>query len=91
MSHAACFLCSGEASLGDEDQRTVLTAVNCLACGPYSLTPQTWTADERLSLAAYVRHENRVGRGSTTITRDNHRLLIGLGERLRAKKKGAGQ
>jgi hypothetical protein len=92
MSRGVCFLCGSQASLSDElDRREGLTVVNCPACGPYSLTPQMWTADERLSLVAYVRHENRVGRGSPTITRDNHKLLIGLGERLRAKKKGGGQ
>jgi hypothetical protein len=90
MSHAACFLCGTEASLGDLDRRTRLV-VNCLACGPYSLTPQSWTAAERQSLAAYVRHENRLGRVSPTTTEANHLLLIRLGERLRSRKKDAGQ
>jgi hypothetical protein len=58
MSRAVCFLCGSEASLSNElDRREGLTVVNCPACGPYSLTPQMWTADERLSLVAYVRHE----------------------------------
>lgn len=94
MSQAACFLCGSEASLGegfDETSRSVLTVVTCRNCGPYRLVPQSWTAYERLCLAAYVRHENEFDRRSPTITPTNQELLIRLGERLRAKKKSAGQ
>jgi hypothetical protein len=91
MSQAACFLCGSEANLSDELDPAGLTIVTCPNCGWYRLTPLDWTADERLCLAAYVRHENRLGRGSPTITEGNQRLLIRLGERLRAKTRGTGQ
>ena len=92
MSHSSCFLCGSEASLKDEpDLSSGLTAVDCPNCGRYSLTPQAWTADERLCLAAYVQHENKSGRRPPAITEDNQSLLIRLGEGLRAKTKRAGR
>ena len=91
MSHAACFLCGSGANLSAELDPEGLTVVTCPNCGWYRLKPQDWAADERLSLAAYVRHENNVGRKSPTITEGNHRLLIRLGEDLRAKGHGPGR
>ncbi len=91
MAHTTCFLCGSPANLSGEIDSEGLTVVTCPDCGWYRLTPQDWTADERLSLAAYVRHENSVGRNSPTIAEGNHRLLIQLGEDLRARAKGLGQ
>jgi hypothetical protein len=90
MSQSACFLCGSQANLNDELDPEGLTVVTCPNCGWYRLTPMNWTADERVSLAAYVRHENRVGRRSPTITEGNHRLLIRLGKDLRAKRAATG-
>jgi NAD-dependent SIR2 family protein deacetylase len=92
MSQTACFLCGSQANRSDElDRQEGFTVVTCPNCGWYRLKPRDWTADERLSLAAYVQHEKSVGRRPTTITEDNYRLLIRLGERIRAKKTSAGQ
>jgi hypothetical protein len=89
MPRAVCFLCGSEANVSDEpDRYEGLTVVTCPNCGWYRLKPQDWTADERLSLAAYVRYENSVGRKST-ITEANHRLLIGLGERIRSEARAS--
>jgi hypothetical protein len=94
IPQSVCFLCGGRASLGegfDEASRSALTVVTCRDCGPYRLVPQSWTAYERLCLAAYVRHENEFDRRSPTIAPTNQELLIRLGDRLRVKKKGVGQ
>ena len=91
MSQTACFLCGNEANLSAELDPEGLTVVTCPKCGWYRLNPLEWTPDERLCLAAYVGYENSVGRRPTTITEANHRLLIRLGEELRAKDAGTGQ
>lgn len=72
MPHTTCFLCGSEANLSDELDPEGLTVVTCPICGWYRLTPQDWTPDERQSLAAYVRHENSLGRRrSPTVTEAN--------------------
>ena len=85
MAQEVCYLCRADAQRSkefDQENRSLLTNVDCPNCGHYSLTPQAWTSHERSCLAAYVRHENKVKRRPPVIQSANWETLVKLGEAL---------
>ena len=83
MSQSVCYLCRSSTEIAkqfDPESRSLLTTVNCPRCGRYSLTPHPWTNHERSCLAAYVHHENEVGRRPPLIEATNWTTLVKLGE-----------
>jgi hypothetical protein len=82
MAEEVCFLCRAGAQIEkqfDRESRSLLTKVECPRCGGYCLTPHAWTSHERAALAAYVRHENEVGRRPPLIQATNWTTLAKLG------------
>lgn len=85
MAQDVCFLCRASATVEksfDQENTSLLTAVDCPQCGQYQLTPQAWTSHERSCLAAYVAHENRAKRRPPLIQPANWETLVRLGEAL---------
>ena len=92
MAQDVCPLCRTGAHLAkefDQESGSLVTAVECPRCGRYRLTPRAWTSRERSCLAAYVQHENKVGRRPPRIADDNWKTLVRIGEALLQRQSGA--
>jgi hypothetical protein len=89
MAQEVCFLCRAAAQASkafDPESRSLITAVDCPRCGCYRITPHAWTNHERVCLAAYVQHENKVRRSPPFIEPGNWSTLVRLGETILQKR-----